>query len=511
LLAIMTALTTACSSSGTGGPDMPPDGLGPDAGAAPAPLVLAVVPPGERVGMAGETLADDCIVELTRDGAPVVGAEITFAPAGEDSVSVRTVATDGNGRAATSWTLGFGGGVHTLTVVSTGANNVTFTAIAEARTIAFMQPQVFPTGPLPFDIKVGNFNDDHLPDVVVSLRSGPNWLAVLPNIGEGMFATPLGVPDIGTGQPRGITAGNLDGDAYDDVAVTLHRAGDYARVVVYRGLGDGQLGSHNQYNTGSQPYDVIMADFDGDGDNDLAVSNQGDNTVTIVPNKGSATFGAERTFYVGEYPQGLAVGDFNGDARQDGYDDASLASSFSDLVVAQRYEKNGNLNDEDTVGVLLGEADIEYSAVNPYGVGNHPIDVAVGDFDQDGNSDLAVANETGRTISVLRGTGTGALATARELVLAGEPQQIAVADLNGDGAPEIIVPLPALDELHIFVNDGGGVFSEPLTIGLGELEPGVEAHNPIAVAVADINDDGLPDVLSLNAGSPGTLSVFQLQ
>src|SRR5208337_3077261 len=146
---------------------------------------------------------------------------------------------------------------------------------------------------------------------------------------------------------------------------------------------------------GNVPEGIASGDFNGDGCPDLAVTNSGDGTVSVllgnvsvVNQECDGTFTAQQPPYpVGGQPAGIAVGDFNGDG-------------IADLAVPNASDNN--------VSVLLGNADGTFPQQNPtYGAGAIPFDIAVADFNGDGIADLAVTNSGEGTVSVLLGNGDG--------------------------------------------------------------------------------------------------------
>jgi hypothetical protein len=135
---------------------------------------------------------------------------------------------------------------------------------------------------------------------------------------------------------------------------------------------------------------VSVGDFNGDGNQDLAVANEYSNSVSVLLGNGSGGFTAATgsPYSTGSYPVSLAVGDFNGDGIQD-------------LAVANEYSNS--------ISVLLGNGSGGFTAAtgSPFSVGSDPLSVAVGDFNGDGIQDLAVANVYGYNVTILLGNGSG--------------------------------------------------------------------------------------------------------
>src|SRR5712664_1006489 len=171
--------------------------------------------------------------------------------------------------------------------------------------------------------------------------------------------------------PSGIAVGDFNGDGKLDLAVV--NFGDW-NIYVLLGNGDGtfQVARSVYFASGGGfPWYVVAADFNGDGKLDLAVSNYGDNSLSVLLGNGDGTFQAPLTTPVGTNPAQVTVGDFNGDGKLD------LAVSS----VANN-----------TVAVLLGNGDGTFLPPLIAPVGANPWYFAVGDFNCDRILDLAVSD-----------------------------------------------------------------------------------------------------------------------
>src|SRR5262245_13311244 len=200
---------------------------------------------------------------------------------------------------------------------------------------------------------------------------GRTWLALDPLEARDLpsFLPPVSYP---VGQYTSVpVVAELNGDGHGDVAVTLYYEG---KVAVLLGNGDGTLQAPVTFSTGPYPVGLRVADLNLDGKPDLVTANFGDyegTTVSVLLGNGDGTFQSQKQFATGLGPYQVAVGDLNGDAKPD-------------LAVT-------NLADgPSTASVLLGNGDGTFQPAVTYFVGGSPIGVEVGDLDGDGIGDLTI-------------------------------------------------------------------------------------------------------------------------
>jgi len=257
------------------------------------------------------------------------------------------------------------------------------------------------------------------------------------------------------------------------------------------------------YASGNEPSSVAVADVNGDGKPDLVVVNyvvgngNGSGSVGVLLGNGDGTFQTAVTYGSGGYYfPSVAVADVNGDGKPD-------------LVVANCSQGGGcgGSSGNGVVGVLLGNGDGTFQTAVAYGSGGlEASSVAVADVNRDGKPDIVVANvcvnddNCAGTVAVLLGNGDGTFQTAVTYGSGGyEAGSVVVADVNGDGKPDIVVlSVCAIGSscgvVGVLLGNGDGTFQTAVTYGSG-------GYGASSVAVADVNGDGKPDIVVTNFGS----------
>src|SRR5262249_10499372 len=148
--------------------------------------------------------------------------------------------------------------------------------------------------------------------------------------------------------------------------------------------------------------------------------------------------------------------------------------------------------------VLLGNGDGTFQAARTFAVGDCPQSVEVGDINNDGLLDLAVANSAtygvSPTVSVLLGNGDGTFQAARQFGAGSYPYSVAVGEVNGDGRLDLAVAKWISNgTVSVLLGNGDGTFQAP--------QQWAVAVGPFSVAVGDVNADGLLDLALANYGS----------
>ncbi len=376
--------------------------------------------------------------------------------------------------------------------------------------VKFAMPVTYDSGGFfAASVAVGDLNGDGIPDLVEAdacQTSGGTCsngeLNVFLGNGNGTFQA---VASYNSGGVAGssVAIGDVNGDGYPDLVMANECQSssncDSGEVSVLLGNGDGTFRPAVGYNAGYVPVAVVIADLNGDGHLDLIVANQSqcsnciNGGVSVLFGNGNGTFQSPVTYSSGGVAAtSVAVGDLNGDGHLD-------------VVVTNQYQCQSCGTGQ--VSVLLNQGDGTLNAPVTYSSGGYAaLSVAIGDVNGDNESDLIVTNLCLHSyncgdgiVKVLLGKGDGTFRSAGTYSSAGYgAASVAIADVNGDGKPDLLVD----NTCKTTSNCGQGGVSVLLGNGDGTFQNAV-AHssggeNATSIAIADLNNDGKPDVVTTN-------------
>ena len=276
----------------------------------------------------------------------------------------------------------------------------------------------------------------------------------------------------------------LQGVQYNDTSDTPNTADRTVTVVANDGsTAVTSFQAPVTFATGSQPVRVAAADFNGDGNLDLVVANSATNSVSVYLGNGSGGFGAKTDYGAGAAPYAVAIGDLNGDGRLD------IATASQSGIVS----------------VLLGDGSGGFGTHTDYFIradhGSTGGDgIVIGDFNSDGNPDLAVANAIANftNVSILMGIGSGTFGASTDYPV-GRSTGVAEGDFNGDGKLDLVASEYTANAVAVMLNNGDGTFAAKVNYPTGATT--------ISVATGDFNGDGKLDLVTANSAA-NTVSVL---
>jgi hypothetical protein len=438
--------------------------------------------------------------------------------------------------------------------------------------------------PSGFGVKTADFNADGKPDLAIGTFNGAG---ILLGNGSGGFSTPVITEHEGKSRLVAIAIADVDGDGKLDVAAVADGPGG---VTYFKGDGSGGLTVTPSYLTGRTALTIALGDLDGDGDLDI-VSGE-----SILTNIGGGVFAAARAAYPlagsgNSAPSYLTLGDFNGDGRMDmavGYSPltspltgaigvllkdtsgnftrAPVINFFGGTtlrgIVAADFNKDGKTDlavpesvstpFSFVVAVYISNGNGTFAAPTTINIGSASSDLIAGDFNNDGNPDLLLANVSGNLtpllgngsggfsfgtvtgggffgpiaaanlngdasldliatdlsgqhLFTLMGTGSGSFTNIRSFAITGDSGGIAVGDFNADGKADVAIATQPLNNgagdghVSVLLGDGTGGLSTAVDYPAGAM--------PAAIGTADFDGDGRLDLAVANTNS-STIAVY---
>jgi hypothetical protein len=363
--------------------------------------------------------------------------------------------------------------------------------IANAQ-LCFNNPISFLTSSDPFDLCAADFNRDGKIDIATANIGGTN-IVILLGDGAGNLGPPTNFGGL-IGYVNAIITADFNGDTIPDLAATNYYNTNN-KVSVLLGDGFGNFGAPNNISVvfNSQPTALVSADFNLDGNADIATANKGSHNISIFLGNGSGTFGAQSLVSAGLQNfaaiNSIVSDDFNSD-------------SIPDLAVAT-INASGGFNG---VQVLIGNGIGGFATASNFSTFSKPFSIITNDFNGDTFADLATVSSNSNTghsiISVLLGNGAGSFGIADTFVVASNSytSSLISADLNGDSIIDLIAGNNGVGNLSVLLGTGTGSFGTPTTFTSG--------YGTYDMLSSDFNGDGKKDLAIGNQNSQNKVTIL---
>lgn len=344
------------------------------------------------------------------------------------------------------------------------AGLLTVASAAYAQGLYQSPAPTLPTSSAPQQVAAADFARSGFQSLVVT-NSASNTMTVYLATGPATFAAGVAYPTCPGPVP--VLAMDVSQDGYPDIIVACPNQNT---VQVWLNNGASNPGSFRKYVSlnASSPVALAAGDFLGSGTIDLAAATR-HGGITIFLNEGGTI--VTKIAFVSGTETGIVTGDFN----HDGHLDLAVSDSSNNKV-----------------HILTGDGAGNFTQSGAYfiGSGTKPSGIVAGDFNHDGNLDVATINAGNNTATILLGSPTGALTVQPAQATGINPIAIATADVNSDGNLDVIAfdsPTSSTGQMDVLLGNGDGTLQTAQSSSLS-FAPGTFA------AVADFNRDGKPDL-----------------
>jgi hypothetical protein len=350
-------------------------------------------------------------------------------------------------------------------------------------------------GSQPICVCVADINNDGNPDIIFC-NQGINGVSIFINTTAAGATTPTfsGRRDFATGNtPRGVTICDINGDGKPDVVTANYVAGGISVLMSTTNPGNApSFAAHRDYQTGTGPWGITFKDINGDGKPDIITANNTAGTFSVIlnttiPGSASPSFSAKVDFTTGTNPISVSCEDLNGDGKPD-------------LVVG--YSGSNTYVSIFTNTTATGATTPAFSTTTDFPTTGDPYSTVIADLNGDGKPDLITANDASSTVSVLINNttpgSTPSFLPKVDFTTGGNPRSVAIADFNGDYLPDIAVVNFSSNFVSVLLNTTIiGAAAPSLEMNWNDFPTGI---SPLSIGSADLNGDGKPDLVTLDYG-----------
>lgn len=328
----------------------------------------------------------------------------------------------------------------------------------------------FQVDSMPASVVAADFNNDGNLDLASANRTTNNVSVVLGN-GNGSFGSPS-YTAVNAIEPKAIISADFNNDGNADLATSNLQS---SNVSILLGNGNGTFSFFNTCAFGTY-HSICSADFNGDGKADLAGTSVGANKVYVYLGTGTGSFTSAGSYSIATGPQYIITADFNNDGK-------------FDLATANYWGSD--------MAVLLGNGNGGFNPPVIYPVnGLQPSGITSADFNSDGYLDIATGNNITNNISILLNAGNGTFGTPANYSFVspyGHTASFATGDFDRDCITDLIVSFDSSSNNFLFFRgNGNGTFAAGALLN--------NTNSNYTIITADVNKDGAADIISAGAG-----------